>query len=220
MGKYLTNFKTKEEYEAFKAGGSYLTPNVSFIETAGSVINDSYQVPTSGGGSGVQADDLLWMTSIYVGFPFMNVSKGKSIDFETNEEVPLTEEIIIFFAQAFGGDPGALSGYYGLSDVSVSNKTEFKIRVMKEDAYGNTELEGGMFTGITIEGVITTESGESETFRGVLVEGCQGANYGWLLYLKEEDKYFHEKYKYSSVTEVKITKFIASNGNEIIVPEY
>lgn len=52
MGKYLTNFKTKEEYEAFKAGGSYLTPNVSFIETAGSVINDSYQVPTSGGGVG------------------------------------------------------------------------------------------------------------------------------------------------------------------------
>ena len=44
MGKYLTNFKTKEEYEAFKAGGSYLTPNVSFIETAGSVINDSYQI--------------------------------------------------------------------------------------------------------------------------------------------------------------------------------
>ena len=44
MGKYLTNFKTKEEYEDFKASGEYLTPNVSFIETAGSVINDSYQV--------------------------------------------------------------------------------------------------------------------------------------------------------------------------------
>jgi surface protein len=48
MGKYLTNFKTKEEYEAFKAGDSYLTPNVSFIETAGSVINDSYQIPGGG----------------------------------------------------------------------------------------------------------------------------------------------------------------------------
>ena len=44
MGKYLTNFKTKEEYEDFKASGEYLTPNVSFIETAGSVINDSYQI--------------------------------------------------------------------------------------------------------------------------------------------------------------------------------
>lgn len=52
MGKYLTNFKTKEEYEDFKASGEYLTPNVSFIETAGSVINDSYQVPTSGVGGG------------------------------------------------------------------------------------------------------------------------------------------------------------------------
>lgn len=44
MGKHLTNFKTKEEYEAFKASGEYITPNVSFIETAGSVINDSYQI--------------------------------------------------------------------------------------------------------------------------------------------------------------------------------
>lgn len=52
MGKYLTNFKTKEEYEAFRGGDQYVTPNVSFIETAGSVINDSYQVPTSGQGGG------------------------------------------------------------------------------------------------------------------------------------------------------------------------
>jgi hypothetical protein len=44
MGKYLKKFNTKEEYEAFKASSEYLTPNVSFIETAGSVINDSYQI--------------------------------------------------------------------------------------------------------------------------------------------------------------------------------
>jgi hypothetical protein len=44
MGKYLKNFNTKEEYEAFKASSEYLTPNVSFIKTAGSVINDSYQI--------------------------------------------------------------------------------------------------------------------------------------------------------------------------------
>lgn len=43
MGKYLTNFKTKEEYEAFREGDQYLLPNVSFIETNGLVINDSYQ---------------------------------------------------------------------------------------------------------------------------------------------------------------------------------
>ena len=57
MGKYLTNFKTKEEYEAFKAGGSYLTPNVSFIETAGSVINDSYQIE-SGSASSLEYWDV------------------------------------------------------------------------------------------------------------------------------------------------------------------
>lgn len=60
--KYLTNFKTKEEYEAFKAGDSYLTPNVSFIETAGSVINDSYQVQGGGSASTMEyflADDMM-----------------------------------------------------------------------------------------------------------------------------------------------------------------
>lgn len=55
--KYLTNFKTKEEYEAFKASGEYLTPNVSFIETAGSVINDSYQIP-GGSASSVEYLDV------------------------------------------------------------------------------------------------------------------------------------------------------------------
>ena len=57
MGKYLTNFKTKEEYEAFKASGEYLTPNVSFIETAGSVINDSYQIQ-GGSASSVEYLDV------------------------------------------------------------------------------------------------------------------------------------------------------------------
>ena len=59
--KYLTNFKTKEEYEAFKASGEYITPNVSFIETAGSVINDSYQVPTSGGGGGNTGGGVIYL---------------------------------------------------------------------------------------------------------------------------------------------------------------
>lgn len=52
--KHLKLFKTKEEYEAFKASGEYLTPNVSFIETAGSVINDSYQIQ---GGSTIEYID-------------------------------------------------------------------------------------------------------------------------------------------------------------------
>lgn len=51
MGKYLTNFKTKEEYEAFRGGNQYITPNVSFVEDSGSIINDQYQIPGGGGGS-------------------------------------------------------------------------------------------------------------------------------------------------------------------------
>jgi hypothetical protein len=60
MGKYLTNFKTKEEYDTFKSSNDYVVPNVSFVEDSGSIINDSYQIPTEGGGSNVEADDLLY----------------------------------------------------------------------------------------------------------------------------------------------------------------
>lgn len=52
MGKYLKNFNTTEEYEAFREGDQYLVPNVSFIENTASVINDSWYVPQSGGSGG------------------------------------------------------------------------------------------------------------------------------------------------------------------------
>lgn len=52
MGKYLKNFNTTEEYEAFREGDQYLVPNVSFIENTASVINDSWYVPQSGSGGG------------------------------------------------------------------------------------------------------------------------------------------------------------------------
>lgn len=55
MGKYLTNFKTKEEYDAFKSSSDYVVPNVSFVEDSGSIINDSYQI--SGGGN---SDDVIF----------------------------------------------------------------------------------------------------------------------------------------------------------------
>lgn len=58
MGKYLTNFKTKEEYEAFRDGDQYILPNVSFVEDSGSVINNQYQIP-GGGGSGSRNIDYL-----------------------------------------------------------------------------------------------------------------------------------------------------------------
>ena len=44
MGKYLTNFKTKEEYNSFKDSSNYIYPNISYIEDSGSVINKSPQI--------------------------------------------------------------------------------------------------------------------------------------------------------------------------------
>jgi hypothetical protein len=105
MGKYLTNFKTKEEYEAFKAGGEYLTPNVSFIETAGSVINDSYQVPTSGEGSGVEANDLFY---------YMNNTADNPkfyIDLKTGELVSAT---------SWFEDEEFRNGYYSIDGDTIS----------------------------------------------------------------------------------------------------
>ena len=52
--KHLKFFKTKEEYEAFRSGGQYLIPNVSFIESEGTVINDAYR--TSG-----KDDDVIFL---------------------------------------------------------------------------------------------------------------------------------------------------------------
>jgi hypothetical protein len=51
MGKYLTNFKTKEEYDTFKSSSDYVVPNVSFVEDSGSIINDSYQISGSSNNS-------------------------------------------------------------------------------------------------------------------------------------------------------------------------
>lgn len=42
--KYLTNFKTKEEYNSFKDSSNYIYPNISYIEDSGSVINKSPQI--------------------------------------------------------------------------------------------------------------------------------------------------------------------------------
>ena len=44
MGKYLTNFKTKEEFNSFKDSSNYIYPNISYIEDSGSVINKSPQI--------------------------------------------------------------------------------------------------------------------------------------------------------------------------------
>lgn len=168
------------------------------------------------GGGAVSADDVLWLTSIYAGFPCMNVSKG-TITYGLGESVPSPDDVVISFAAELA-NYSSLCGFSGTLRISASNKTEPKLTV-SETSYETTQLNGGMFTGITIEGVVVTESGE-EPFRGILVEGLNGANYGWVLYLTDENRYFHQKYSYNSVAEVKITKFIASNGNEIIVPEY
>lgn len=91
MGKYLTNFKTKEEYEAFKAGGSYLTPNVSFIETAGSVINDSYQVQ---GDSAKVVDALHFLD--YQSLIWVNlVTKEYNTSIANEEGIPIIHSEVL-----------------------------------------------------------------------------------------------------------------------------
>lgn len=59
MGKYLKNFNTTEEYEAFREGDQYLVPNVSFIENTASVINDSWYVPESGDDSSTTSNEKV-----------------------------------------------------------------------------------------------------------------------------------------------------------------
>ena len=61
MGKYLKNFNTTEEYEAFREGDQYLVPNVSFIENTASVINDSWYVPQSGGSGEGDSDTMEYV---------------------------------------------------------------------------------------------------------------------------------------------------------------
>lgn len=213
----VTEIKTQsKEIEITSNGTTNITPDSGF--TYLDRVSVKTNVAVEGGGSGVEADDVLWMTSIYVGFPCMNVSKGTSANWETGESIPLSDDVVIGFASVFA-DYYTLCGLNQLVDISVSNKTEPKLTYY-EDPSGNSGFNGGMFTGITIEGFAVTESDAKETFRGILVEGINGANYGWVLYLTDENRYFHQKYPYGSVVEVKITKFIASNGNEIIVPEY
>ena len=213
----VTEIKSQDKSVEVTANGTIdVTPDAGFAYL--NSVKVKTNVPTSGGGSAVQADDVLWMTSIYAGFLCLNVSKGTCVAWTTGESIPLSDDIVIEFASVFA-DYYTLCGLNQLMDISVSNKTEPKVTYF-EDSYGNSGLNGGMFTGITIEGVAVTESGAEEPFRGILVEGLNGANYGWILYLTDENRYFHQKHAYGSVVEVKITKFIASNGNEIIVPEF
>lgn len=77
--KYLKYFKTKEEYEAFKASGEYLTPNVSFIETAGSVINDSYQISNDSTSTMeyFRAEDIANLADFASWFKLYNESMNK-----------------------------------------------------------------------------------------------------------------------------------------------
>ena len=84
--KHLKLFKTKEEYEAFKASGEYLTPNVSFIETAGSVINDSYQIQ----GGSASAVEYLDVRNIDEDLKFVLINSSYLI------KIPVEGDVFIY----------------------------------------------------------------------------------------------------------------------------
>lgn len=171
-------------------------------------------VPTEGGGSGIQADDVLWVNSVYVGYPSINFSKGTYKGPDENGELVETSiplDILSEICPSF-----EYHGLYGevTNDFIISNLRDVNYVFSTEDMF-----IGAMFSGIRIEGVISDNDNREESFTGVLCKGIKEWSECYLLYLPDEGQYLHQKYPRDEYSVRYITKFIASNGNEVIVPE-
>lgn len=162
--KHLKLFKTKEEYEAFKASGEYLTPNVSFIETAGSVINDSYQIQ---GGSTIEYIDVTgldedmrwaflnysslakWKDSysgdVYIS-PTLFAKRGADDLYEEAMAIAIDfSAMVTVTADSLGSVKESMSLEYGYS----LEMLDFIPRITKEEFYN---IEGGNSISFTIDG--------------------------------------------------------------------
>lgn len=105
MGKYLKNFNTTEEYEAFREGDQYLVPNVSFIENTASVINDSWYVPESGDSSTTSNERVLKYYKInhmYNGVNYFEQWKELLKPFVKNDKYISNYDVTIFSCLYYG----------------------------------------------------------------------------------------------------------------------
>ena len=178
------------------------------------LVNVKVDVPTEGGGSGIEADDVLWYNNVYIGYPSINFSKGTYKGPDENGEfvetsIPL--DILSDICSTF-----EYHGLYGegTGDFIISNLRDVNYVFSTEDMF-----IGAMFSGIRIEGVISNNDYKEEPFTGILCRGIKEWSNCCLVYLPEEGQYLHQKYPRDEHWVRLITKFIASNGNEVIVPE-
>lgn len=180
---------------------------------------EKYEIPLNdlkveGGGSAVQADDVLWYNNVYAGYPSINFSKGTYKGPNENGEfveAPIPLDILSGICSTF-----EYHGLYGdgTEEYIFSNLRDVNYVFSTEDVF-----IGAMFSGIRIEGIISNNDNIEESFSGILCKGIKEWSEGCLVYLPKEGQYLHQKYPEDEYSVRYITKFIASNGNEVIVPE-